>query len=97
MAFEASSSQSPDKTAVELPAAGYVTHGFPGAGLTRIQRHITGHDDEGKSVFLITDDGDHHRAMGEKQAVSNIIYSTQETPIQLNGNVDIEKAKTNEV
>ena len=35
--------------------------------------------------------------MGEQQAVANIIYSTQETPVELNGNVDIEKAAAEEV
>lgn len=81
----------------EVPAAGSITNGFPAPGLTRIQRHITGHDDQGKSVFLSTDEGEHHRVMGEKQAVANIIYSTQETPVELNEDVDIEKAKELEV
>lgn len=35
--------------------------------------------------------------MGEQQAVANILYSTQETPVELNGNVDIEKAAAEEV
>lgn len=81
----------------EVPAAGFITNGFPAPGLTRIQRHITGHDDQGKSVFLSTDSGEHYRVMGEKQAVANIIYSTQETPVELNGNIDIQKAKEAEV
>lgn len=81
----------------EVPAAGFITSTFPAPGLPRIQRHITGHDEEGKSVFLSTDDGDHFRVMGEKQAVANIIYSTQETPIELNGNADIQKAAEKEV
>lgn len=77
--------------------AGYVTDGFPAAGLRRTVRHITGHSEEGKSVFLSTDCGDHHRVMGQQQAVANILYSTRETPVELNGNVDIEKAKSEEV
>ncbi len=35
--------------------------------------------------------------MGEKQAVMNIIYSTKETPVDLNDDVDIKFAKENEV
>lgn len=82
---------------IELPGLNYVHSGFPAPGLRQINRHITGHNDDGKSVFLSTDNGDHHRIMGEKQAVANILYSTQETPVQLNGNVDIEKASKEEV
>lgn len=78
-------------------AIGFVTDGFPAPGLTRTRRHITGHNEEGKSVFLTTDSGDHHRVMGEQQAVANILYSTMETPIELNGNVDIQHAKEHEV
>lgn len=77
--------------------AGYVTTDFPVAGLSRVVRHITGHNAEGKSVFLSTDCGDHHRVMGEKQAIGNIIYSTHETPIELNDDVDIKKAQESEV
>lgn len=77
--------------------AGYVTTDFPVAGLSRAMRHITGHNAEGKSVFLFTDCGDHHRVMGEKQAIGNIIYSTNVTPIELNGDVDVKYAKENEV
>ncbi|KAI1405139.1 hypothetical protein F4819DRAFT_494345 [Hypoxylon fuscum] len=77
-------------------AIGFVTDGFPAPGLTRTRRHITGHNEEGKSVFLTTDSGDHHRVMGEQQAVANILYSTMETPIELNGNVDIQHAKEHE-
>ncbi|KAI1074587.1 hypothetical protein F5B20DRAFT_586200 [Whalleya microplaca] len=73
-------------------AEGFVTHGFPAPGLPRTQRHITGHDNQGKSIFLTTDCGDHHRVMGKEQAVANIIYSTQENPVELNGEVDIQRA-----
>ncbi|RYP63554.1 hypothetical protein DL771_009216 [Monosporascus sp. 5C6A] len=80
---------------VPVPAKDYV-QSFPVPGLRQIFRHITGHNEEGKSVFLRSDQGDHHRVMGEQQAVANILYSTQETPVELNGNVDIEKAKAQE-
>jgi hypothetical protein len=82
--------------AVPPPGAGYVSS-FPAPGLRQIFRHITGHNDKGESVFLSSDHGDHHRVMGENQALANIIYSTRETPVELNGNVDIEKAKEQEV
>ena len=77
--------------------AGSVTTDFPVAGLSRVVRHITGHNAEGKSVFLSTDSGDHHRVMGEKQAIGNIIYSTHVTPVELNDDVDIKYARENEV
>ncbi|TVY83917.1 hypothetical protein LSUE1_G001016 [Lachnellula suecica] len=68
---------------------------FPAPGLRRTVRNITGHDAEGKEVFLSTDSGDHHTIMGEEQAVANILYSTHETPVELNGDVDIKYAKNN--
>lgn len=78
--------------------AGYLTaDGFPAPGLHRTVRHITGHNAEGKGVFLSTDCGDHHRVMGNDQAVANILYSTSETPVDLNGDVDLVKAKETEV
>ncbi len=83
--------------ATPLPAgSNYVTTDFPIAGLSRAMRHITGHNPDGESVFLSTDCGDHHRVMGEKQAIGNIIYSTDRTPIELNDDVDIKYAKENE-
>lgn len=48
-------------------------------------------------MFLSTDIGDHHRTLGEKQAIANIIYSTKETPVELNGDHDIEFARSTEV
>ncbi|KAI1129657.1 hypothetical protein F5Y10DRAFT_290681 [Nemania abortiva] len=78
------------------PGAGYITNGFPAPGLRQINRHITGHNAEGKGVFLSTGSGDHFRIMGEQQAIANILYSTQETPVELNGDVDIMKAKESE-
>ncbi|CAI6101389.1 unnamed protein product [Clonostachys chloroleuca] len=79
-----------------LTTKGYITDGFPAAGLPRTQRHITGHDTEGKSVFLVTDCGSHHRNMGDNQAVANILYSTKETPIECNGDADIKFAEETE-
>ncbi|KAI1821194.1 hypothetical protein F4861DRAFT_484329 [Xylaria intraflava] len=69
---------------------------FPAPGLRQMVRHITGHNEKGESIFLSTDHGDHHRVMGEQQAVANILYSTQETPVELNGDVDVEKARAQE-
>ncbi|KAJ2994927.1 hypothetical protein NUW58_g1416 [Xylaria curta] len=82
--------------AVDTTGAGYVTSDFPGPGLPRTVRHITGYNSEGQSVFLSTDSGDHYRVMGEQQAIANIIYSTIETPVELNGEVDIKQASDNE-
>ncbi|KAI9368954.1 NAD(P)-binding protein [Aspergillus egyptiacus] len=60
-------------------------------------RLITGNQEEdGKGHFLVTDTGDHHRVMGEKQAVANIIYSTHENPVDLNEEKDIKYARENE-
>ena len=78
-------------------AHGYIAQGFPAPGLPRTVRHITGHDAEGKAVFLSTDCGDHHLIMGEQQALANILYSTHETPVDINGDVDIKYAKENQV
>ncbi|PYI36018.1 hypothetical protein BP00DRAFT_442030, partial [Aspergillus indologenus CBS 114.80] len=75
---------------------GYVTTDFPVTGLSRVVRHITGHDAQGQSVFLATDNGDHHRVLGEQQAIGNIIYSTNQSPVELNDDVDIKYARENE-
>lgn len=83
--------------ASEVPSAGYVKEGFPAPGLRQIQRHITGHNAQGKGVFLSTDSGDHKRILFDGRAVANILYSTQETPAELNADVDIQKAKEREV
>lgn len=79
------------------PAIGYVQTTHPVQGLPRVVRHITGHNKEGKSVFLSTDVGDHHRVLGEKSAIANIVYSTCEVPVELNGDVDVKYARENEV
>ncbi|PTB63077.1 NAD(P)-binding protein [Trichoderma citrinoviride] len=64
--------------------------------LRRTVRHITGHNAEGKGVFIQTDCGDHHRVIGNEQALANIIYSTKDTPVEMNGDVDLKFAKENE-
>ena len=77
--------------------ANFVTDGFPAPGLRKTQRLITSHNAEGKGYFQSTDHGDHQRVMGEKQAVTNIHYSTMENPVDLNGDVDVHFAENNEV
>ncbi|KAI0407280.1 hypothetical protein F4802DRAFT_605755 [Xylaria palmicola] len=77
-----------NKPSTEVQAKGHV-RSFPAPGLRQIFRHITGHHDRGQSVFLSSDQGDHHRIMGEEQAVTNILY-------ELNDDVDIEKAHAKE-
>ncbi|KAI3194519.1 hypothetical protein CBS147311_8554 [Penicillium roqueforti] len=78
-------------------AINFITDGFPAPGLRATQRLITGNKEEdGKGHFLVTDNGDHHRVMGENQAVANIIYSTHENPVDLNEDKDIKYAKENE-
>lgn len=78
-------------------AIGFITEGFPAPGLRKTQRLITGNGEDGKGHFLATDAGDHHRIMGEGQAVAVIPYSTKENPVDLNGNVDVSFAMENEV
>lgn len=89
--------QTPPENPDLLVSAGYISTGWPAPGLRRTVRHITGHNAEGKGIFLSTDCGDHHRMMGDQQALANIIYSTKETPVELNGDVDVKYAKENEV
>ncbi|POS68896.1 cupin domain-containing protein [Diaporthe helianthi] len=83
----------PEKGKKPGPGVGYITHGFPAAGLRRTVRHITGHNAEGQGIFLSTDCGDHHRLMGENEAVANILYSTRESPVDMAGDIDVVKAK----
>ena len=78
-------------------AVGFITEGFPAPGLRRTQRLITGNGEDGKGHFLATDAGDHHRVMGEGQAVAVIPYSTKGNPVDLNGNADVNFAMENEV
>lgn len=66
--------------------------------LPRVVRHVTGRNAEGKSVFLSTDDDDHHRReLVNKSAIATIIYSTYQHAVELNGDVEIEYAHENEV
>ncbi|KAI1378072.1 hypothetical protein F4677DRAFT_443986 [Hypoxylon crocopeplum] len=58
--------------------------------------HVTGHDAGGKSVFLSTDIGDHHRKLVNKSAIANILYSTNQHPVDHNGGVDIKYTRQNE-
>lgn len=88
--------QSTQESELLLTSAGYVST-FPAPGLRRTVRHITGHNAEGKGVFIQTDCGDHHRIIGNEQALANIIYSTKETPVEMNGDVDLKYARDNEV
>lgn len=78
-------------------AKGFITDGFPAPGLRKTQRLITGHGADGKGHFLVTDNGDHHRVMGEQQAVAVIPYSTKDNPVELNEDVDVAFARDNEV
>lgn len=78
------------------PAEGYVQTAHPVQGLPRVVRHITGHNTEGKSVFLSTDVGDHHRELVNRSAIANILYSTNQHPVELNGEVDVKYAQGNE-
>ena len=68
-----------------------------GEVLPPVVRHTTGRNAEGKSVFLSTDNENHHRELVNKSAIATINYSTYQHPIELNGDVDIEYAHENEV
>ncbi|TGJ85568.1 hypothetical protein E0Z10_g3190 [Xylaria hypoxylon] len=81
---------------IRNPAEGYVKTPHPIQGLPRVVRHITGHNDEGKSVFLSTDIGDHHRELANESGIANIIYSTCGHPVELTGDLDIHYARKNE-
>ncbi|KAI1771733.1 hypothetical protein F4818DRAFT_428894 [Hypoxylon cercidicola] len=78
------------------PQPEYYVRSFPAPGLRQIVRHITGNTPDGKSRFLESDSGEHYRFMVENRAVANIIYSTQETPVDLNDNKDVFKAHEKE-
>ena len=66
--------------------------------LPRVFRHATGRNAEGKSVFLSTEDDDHHhRELVNKSAIATINYSTYRHPAELNGDEDIEYTHENEV
>ncbi|RYP12515.1 hypothetical protein DL765_007277 [Monosporascus sp. GIB2] len=69
---------------------------FPADGLRHARRFITSHNEEGKGVFIVDDDGDHHRIMVQGQAVANIIYSTKGEKVDMNGDKDLIYARDNE-
>lgn len=75
---------------------GYITDGFPAPGLKKMTRFMTSHNSEGKGIFISRDSGDHHRVMGEQQAVANILYSTKETPVDLTDEKDVKAAAAKE-
>ncbi|TAQ85504.1 hypothetical protein B7494_g6167 [Chlorociboria aeruginascens] len=70
---------------------------FPADDLRASQRFITSHNKEGKGIFAVTDNGDHHKVMVNGKGVANIIYSTIGNPVDLNNEVDIQYAKKHEV
>lgn len=70
---------------------------FPAEGLRHARRFITTHNKEGKGVFAVDDDGDHHRIMVDGLAVANIIYSTSGNPVDMNDDNDLVYARDNEV
>ncbi|KAF4125702.1 Cupin domain [Geosmithia morbida] len=85
----------PTEAELLATSAGYVQT-FPAPGLRRTVRHITGHNDKGEGIFMTTDCGEHHRIIGNEQALANIIYSTKETPVDMAGDADLKYAKENE-
>ncbi|KAI2643556.1 hypothetical protein GGS21DRAFT_486077 [Xylaria nigripes] len=69
---------------------------FPAEGLRSSRRFITSHNAEGKGVFVVDDEGDHHRIMVQGAGVANIIYSTNSNPVDMNNEKDIKYARENE-
>ena len=70
--------------------------GFPADDLRNCQRFITSHDENGREVFIRTDHGDHHRVMVQGKGVANIIYSTNENPVDLKDEEDVRYAAEHE-
>jgi hypothetical protein len=70
---------------------------FPADDLRHARRYITSHNDSGEGVFVVDDDGAHHRGMVRGKGVANIIYSTGSNPVDMNDEKDIAYAKDNEV
>ncbi|KAL2862207.1 cupin domain-containing protein [Aspergillus lucknowensis] len=69
---------------------------FPAEGLRHARRFITSHNKDGEGVFVVDDDGDHHRIMVEGLAVANIIYSTAGNPVDMNDDKDLAYAREHE-
>ncbi|KAI1161558.1 hypothetical protein F5B18DRAFT_428883 [Nemania serpens] len=76
-------------------APGAITK-FPAEGLRHARRFITSHNEKGQGVFVVDDDGDHHRIMVQGEAVANIIYSTKGAKVDLNDEKDLKYAKEKE-
>ena len=70
---------------------------FPANGLRPARRFITSHDKNSKGVFVVDDEGDHHRVMVQGKGVANIIYSTADNPVDMNDDKDLVYARNNEV
>lgn len=70
---------------------------FPGKGLPDVKRYITTHNAEGEGVFLPSDNGDHQALMANGRGAQNILYTTQGSAVELNGEVDIALARDNKV
>lgn len=81
---------------IAMSADGPITS-FPAPGLPDQHRHIVGHNAEGKSVFLVSDKGDHGAIMVQGAAAQSIPYSTNSTPVDLEGDQDIKFAQENKV
>ncbi|KAI1083640.1 hypothetical protein F5B20DRAFT_414497 [Whalleya microplaca] len=69
---------------------------FPAEGLRTSRRFITSHNADGKGVFVVDDEGEHHRIMVQGAGVANIIYSTAENPVDMNNDKDLFYARDNE-
>lgn len=82
---------------VHNPAEGHIQTPHPVQGLPRVVKHITTRDAQGRSVFLSTDIGDHHRELANKSAIANVLYSTSQVPVDLKDNVDLKHAQQKEV
>lgn len=70
---------------------------FPADELRSCRRFVTGHNADGQGVFIKDDTGDHHRLLVDGGAAANIIYSTKESPVDMNDNKDVKYAEENEV
>lgn len=70
---------------------------FPAPGLPDQNRYIIGHNTQGKSVFLVSDKGDHGAVMVQGAATQNIPYSTNSNAVDLAGDQDIKFAQENKV
>lgn len=59
--------------------------------LHRVVRHVIGRNAEGKSVFLSTEDDDHHHGeLATKSAIATTLYLTDQHPVELSGDVELE-------